>query len=234
MAEVIKGAQVVASTLTGVLHHSLEVRDGATALYVVCTAFFHQMHPKQAYALCPFRHPNVFQGEVFDVCVIDEAAQALEAACWGALLKAKRAVLAGDHLQLPPTIISEAAAARGLGRTLFERLQVGRWPGAHQRGGRRMCKGGHQGIDSHLPSPALCSSGHVLHCDQRDADGAVQDERGHHAVVFGRVVSGVSRGQAEPGSCSPSAFGASNGDDVPRVFHSTPHSQLLHPPLRAS
>jgi len=51
--EVIRGAQVIASTLTGVLHHSLE-------------------------------------GAVFDVVVIDEAAQALEAACWGALLKGKR------------------------------------------------------------------------------------------------------------------------------------------------
>ena len=59
------------------------------------------------------------------MCVIDEAAQALEAACWGALLKARRGVLAGDHLQLPPTIISDQAAAKGLGRTLFERLQVG-------------------------------------------------------------------------------------------------------------
>jgi DNA polymerase alpha-associated DNA helicase A len=36
---------------------------------------------------------------VFDVAVIDEAAQALEAACWSALLLAGRAVLAGDHLQ---------------------------------------------------------------------------------------------------------------------------------------
>ena len=57
----------------------------------------------------------------FDVVVIDEAAQALEAACWGALLKGKRAVLAGDHLQLPPTVVSEAAERGGLGRTLFER-----------------------------------------------------------------------------------------------------------------
>ncbi len=64
------------------------------------------------------------QGQVFDVVVIDEAAQALEAACWAALLRAPRAVLAGDHLQLPPTVISDQAAARGLGRTLFERLQV--------------------------------------------------------------------------------------------------------------
>ena len=36
--------------------------------------------------------------------------QALEAATWGALLKAPRAVLAGDHLQLPPTVISDVAA----------------------------------------------------------------------------------------------------------------------------
>ena len=38
--------------------------------------------------------------ESFDVVVIDEAAQALEAACWGAMLRGKKVVLAGDHLQL--------------------------------------------------------------------------------------------------------------------------------------
>lgn len=52
--------------------------------------------------------------------------QALEPACWAALLKGRKAVLAGDHLQLPPTVISEAAANAGLSRTLFERLQVRR------------------------------------------------------------------------------------------------------------
>ncbi|KAK9808936.1 hypothetical protein WJX72_006613 [[Myrmecia] bisecta] len=59
----------------------------------------------------------------FDLVVIDEAAQALEVACWSALLKAPRAVLAGDHLQLPPTVISDEAMRKGLGQTLFERLQ---------------------------------------------------------------------------------------------------------------
>lgn len=44
--------------------------------------------------------------EQFDVVIIDEASQALEAQCWIPLLSAKRAVLAGDHLQLPPTIKS--------------------------------------------------------------------------------------------------------------------------------
>jgi len=44
--------------------------------------------------------------EHFDVVIIDEASQALEAQCWVALLSAKKVVLAGDHLQLPPTIKS--------------------------------------------------------------------------------------------------------------------------------
>ncbi|GFR40163.1 hypothetical protein Agub_g720 [Astrephomene gubernaculifera] len=63
------------------------------------------------------------EAELFDVAVVDEAAQALEAATWGALLRARRAVLAGDHLQLPPTVVCDEAARLGLGRTLFERLQ---------------------------------------------------------------------------------------------------------------
>ena len=84
--EVIKGAAVIACTLTGCLGHNL----GA---------------------------------QCFDLVVIDEAAQALEVACWGAILKGKRCVMAGDHLQLPPTVISSSAASKGLSRTLFERLQ---------------------------------------------------------------------------------------------------------------
>ncbi|KAL8850628.1 MAG: hypothetical protein Q9221_004414 [Calogaya cf. arnoldii] len=44
--------------------------------------------------------------EEFDVVIIDEGSQALEAQCWIPLLSAKKLVLAGDHLQLPPTIKS--------------------------------------------------------------------------------------------------------------------------------
>ena len=58
----------------------------------------------------------------FDRVVIDEAGQALEAACWIAMRHADRVVLAGDHLQLPPTVRSVEAAAGGLTQTLFERL----------------------------------------------------------------------------------------------------------------
>lgn len=63
-----------------------------------------------------------FVGLSFDRVVIDEAAQALEVACWIPMLKAPRAVLAGDHLQLPPTIRSVEAERAGLGVTLFGRL----------------------------------------------------------------------------------------------------------------
>lgn len=59
---------------------------------------------------------------LFDVIVIDECSQALEAACWIALPLAKKCILAGDHLQLPPTIISDEAAKKGLEKTLMERL----------------------------------------------------------------------------------------------------------------
>lgn len=65
----------------------------------------------------------------FDTLVIDEAGQALEAACWIPVLKAKKVVLAGDHLQLPPTIKSEEAAAAGLGHTLMEKC-AGYYPEA--------------------------------------------------------------------------------------------------------
>jgi superfamily I DNA and/or RNA helicase len=58
----------------------------------------------------------------FDLVVIDEAAQSIEPACWIPLLRAGRVVLAGDHCQLPPTIISNQAAREGLSISLMERL----------------------------------------------------------------------------------------------------------------
>uniref|UniRef100_A0AB33IXK0 AAA domain-containing protein n=1 Tax=Prevotella sp. GTC17253 TaxID=3236793 RepID=A0AB33IXK0_9BACT len=58
----------------------------------------------------------------FGTLFIDEAAQALEAACWIAIRKATRVILAGDHCQLPPTVKSIAALRAGLGKTLMERI----------------------------------------------------------------------------------------------------------------
>jgi predicted DNA helicase len=58
----------------------------------------------------------------FDLVVIDEACQSTEPGCWIPLLRGDRLVLAGDHCQLPPTVISQEAAAEGFGISLFERL----------------------------------------------------------------------------------------------------------------
>lgn len=62
---------------------------------------------------------SLIKGMKFDTVFIDEASQALEPACWIALLRAKRVVMAGDHFQLPPTIKSVEAANGGLSETLF-------------------------------------------------------------------------------------------------------------------
>lgn len=62
----------------------------------------------------------------FDLVVIDEAGQATEPACWLPLLRANKLVLAGDHCQLPPTVISPEAAGKGLAVSLMERV-VGRY-----------------------------------------------------------------------------------------------------------
>ncbi len=64
----------------------------------------------------------VLSGRRFALAAVDEATQAVEPAVILALLRADRAVLAGDHLQLPPTVISAAAAEGGFGVSLFERL----------------------------------------------------------------------------------------------------------------
>ena len=65
---------------------------------------------------------RLLDGMKFGTLFIDEAAQALEAACWIPMRRVSRVVLAGDHCQLPPTVKSIAALKAGLGKTLMERL----------------------------------------------------------------------------------------------------------------
>lgn len=65
---------------------------------------------------------HLLEGMKFGTLFIDEAAQALEAACWIPMKRASRVILAGDHCQLPPTIKSIAALRAGLGKTLMERI----------------------------------------------------------------------------------------------------------------
>jgi ATP-dependent RNA/DNA helicase IGHMBP2 len=75
---------------------------------VICTTLVGSSHP-------------VMRGKKFKTVFIDEAAQALEPACWIPILRSSRIVFAGDHQQLPPTIKSIEAARLGLATTLFEK-----------------------------------------------------------------------------------------------------------------
>jgi superfamily I DNA and/or RNA helicase len=65
---------------------------------------------------------RLLDGKKYASLFIDEAAQALEAACWIPIRKATRVIFAGDHCQLPPTIKSIAALKGGLDKTLMERI----------------------------------------------------------------------------------------------------------------
>lgn len=65
---------------------------------------------------------RLLEGQKFGTLFIDEAAQALEAACWIPMRRVSRVILAGDHCQLPPTVKSIAALKGGLGKTLMERI----------------------------------------------------------------------------------------------------------------
>ena len=65
---------------------------------------------------------RLLDGMKFGTLFIDEAAQALEAACWIPMRRATRVILAGDHCQLPPTMKSVAAMKGGLDKTLMQRI----------------------------------------------------------------------------------------------------------------
>lgn len=83
-----------------------ELLDGAEVLCVTLTGIDHEvLGPRQ-----------------FDLAVVDEACQSTEPACWIPLLRSQRLILAGDHCQLPPTVVSTEATKEGFGVSLQERL----------------------------------------------------------------------------------------------------------------
>ena len=66
-------------------------------------------------------HPSISEWR-YDTVVIDEGSQALEAESWTAMLKGRRTIIAGDHMQLPPTVKSKEAADRGLSSTVLDKM----------------------------------------------------------------------------------------------------------------
>ncbi|MCB9647407.1 MAG: AAA family ATPase [Deltaproteobacteria bacterium] len=75
--------------------------------------------------------PEILGARRFDLVAVDEAAQSTEPGTWPPVLMAERVVLAGDHRQLPPTVVSPEAAAGGFALSLFERLMERLPPSAH-------------------------------------------------------------------------------------------------------
>ncbi len=105
----------------GVRSRMSRLRDRATTLEIQINAELFDNAHVIASTLVSSNH-RLLGGRRFGTLFIDEAAQALEAACWIAIRKADRVVLAGDHCQLPPTIKCYEAARGGLERTLMEKV----------------------------------------------------------------------------------------------------------------
>ena len=103
-------------------HQKLErLKDRATALEISINQQLFGEARVIACTLVGSGH-RLLDGMKFGTVFIDEAAQALEAACWIPIRRAGRVIFAGDHCQLPPTVKSYEALKGGLGRTLMERI----------------------------------------------------------------------------------------------------------------
>ncbi|MCR4765193.1 MAG: AAA family ATPase [Bacteroidaceae bacterium] len=105
----------------GVRSRISRLKDRAVALEVQINADLFDSAHVIASTLVSSNH-RLLSGFHFGTLFIDEAAQALEAACWIAIRKADRVILAGDHCQLPPTIKCYEAAKGGLEQTLMETI----------------------------------------------------------------------------------------------------------------
>jgi len=106
----------------GKYHQKLErLKERATELEVRINA---QLFSEARVIACTLvgSANRLLEGQKFGTLFIDEAAQALEAACWIPIGRVSRVILAGDHCQLPPTVKSFEALKAGLGKTLMERI----------------------------------------------------------------------------------------------------------------
>jgi hypothetical protein len=94
--------------------------DGVTALKMKCE------HARifGCTVLASSRLSLLSSGFEFDCCIVDEAGQILEPAILGALVRANRFILVGDHFQLPPLVVSQEACTMGMNVSLLQRLAM--------------------------------------------------------------------------------------------------------------
>ena len=104
------------------LHQKINaLKDRATELEIRINADLFNDARVVACTLAGSAH-RVMTGMKFATLFIDEAAQALEPACWIAIRRADRVIFAGDHCQLPPTVKCIEAARGGLAHTLMQTI----------------------------------------------------------------------------------------------------------------
>ena len=113
-----KGSHIERENIRNRISH---LRDRATELEILINEDLFSSTRVVASTLVSSNH-RILNGRRFSTLFIDEAAQALEAACWIAIRKADRVIFAGDHCQLPPTIKCIEAARGGLDHTLMEKV----------------------------------------------------------------------------------------------------------------
>jgi ATP-dependent RNA/DNA helicase IGHMBP2 len=98
---------------------------------------FQQFHEEQLYekAAVVLGTPialtdSRIKSDGFHTVIIDEAGQCLEPLAWCIFPFAEHIILAGDHLQLPPTVLSEEATRLGFNRSILE-VCYGKFPNVH-------------------------------------------------------------------------------------------------------
>ncbi|OTF77605.1 hypothetical protein BLA29_002306 [Euroglyphus maynei] len=93
-----------------------KIRNANVLMSTLSSSFIYQGHLKHLW------NKQKLEKFSFDVVIIDECGQSNEPCTWIPLSFADKCILAGDHLQLPPTICSPEAANEGLNISLLERV----------------------------------------------------------------------------------------------------------------
>jgi predicted DNA helicase len=162
---------------------------------------------------------DLLDGHTFDTLVIDEATQATAPSCWIPMTHARRAVLVGDHKQLPPTVLSQEAAQSGLQHTLFERL-------AHHHETDPASPNSIRSLlrtQYRMHETVMDFSGRTFYDDRLEAADAVRRHTLADLGVTAEALSARRREMLDPDV--PLVFVDTTGIDVPEHQRSGSHSR---------
>jgi len=112
-------------------------------------------------------HEELIGDRWFDLLVVDEACQSTEPGTWVPLIRADRVILAGDHCQLPPTVLSKTAADDGFTKSLLERV--------HEKHGESITR--MLNVQYRMHHKIMDFSSREFYGDELLADASVRDHR---------------------------------------------------------